>query len=92
MKKPEQVVRSVMDKLNKHGKGIVLAHDLQRVTAEALPALLEELKAAGYKIVHLKPKHATQTLADYDALIAKEQRLPTIDARPTASVVRTVGE
>ena len=33
MKKPEQVVQSVMDKLKKLGKGIVLMHDFQHATA-----------------------------------------------------------
>ncbi len=40
MRKPEQVIKSVMDKLKKHGKGIVLMHDFQHATAEALPELL----------------------------------------------------
>jgi peptidoglycan/xylan/chitin deacetylase (PgdA/CDA1 family) len=92
LKKPAQVIGSVMDKLKKHGKGIVLMHDFQRVTAEAMPELLNQLQAGGYKIVHLKPKDPSQTLAEYDALILKEQKLPTVSARPTASVVRTIGE
>ena len=40
MSKPEQVVASVMAKLKKNGKGIVLMHDFQHATAEAAPALL----------------------------------------------------
>src|SRR5712692_2066629 len=35
MRKPEQVIKSVMSKLEKHGKGIVLMHDFQRATSEA---------------------------------------------------------
>ena len=35
MRKPEQVRQSVMEKLKKRGKGIVLVHDFQRATAEA---------------------------------------------------------
>src|SRR6266536_2261912 len=38
MRKPEQVIRSVMTKLAKHGKGIILMHDFQRATAEAFPS------------------------------------------------------
>src|SRR6478609_10485599 len=34
MRKPEQVRQSVMAKLKKHGKGIVLLHDFQHATAE----------------------------------------------------------
>src|SRR5262249_38191889 len=51
MRKPEQVRQSVMEKLKKHGKGIVLVHDFQRATAEAAMDLLNDLKAGGYKIV-----------------------------------------
>ncbi len=91
-KKPEQVIANVMGKLRKHGKGIVLMHDFQRVTAEAMPELLKELKAGGYRIVHLTPKEPAQTLAEYDALVLKDQKLPTMSTRPTASVVRTISE
>ena len=33
--KPEQVIKSVMTKLEKHGKGIILMHDFQHGTSEA---------------------------------------------------------
>ena len=39
MRKPEQVIKSVMAKLQKHGKGIVLMHDFQKATSEAVPQL-----------------------------------------------------
>ena len=58
--KPEQVIQSVLAKLKKNGKGIVLMHDFQRATAEAAPELLKELKANGYKIVFLKAKEQGQ--------------------------------
>jgi peptidoglycan/xylan/chitin deacetylase (PgdA/CDA1 family) len=89
-RKPEQVIKSVMAKLKKHGKGIVLLHDFQHVTAEALPELLNQLKAEGYKIVHMRAKDPVTTLAQYDELVKKDQKLPTVSQRPTASVVRTV--
>jgi peptidoglycan/xylan/chitin deacetylase (PgdA/CDA1 family) len=88
--KPEQVVKSVMDKLAKHGKGIVLMHDFQQSTAHALPQLLAQLKANGYKIVHMVPKDSLPTLPQYDEAVLKDQKLPTVDQRPTSNVVRTV--
>jgi peptidoglycan/xylan/chitin deacetylase (PgdA/CDA1 family) len=91
-RRPEQVVKSVMGALQKHGKGIVLMHDFQHQTAEAMPELLNQLKAHGYKIVHLKPKDRVQTLAQYDEIVAKEIKLPTVSDRPTSSVVRTMSE
>ena len=51
MRKPEQVRQSVMARLKKRGKGIVLLHDFHRSTGEAAMALLNDLKAGGYKIV-----------------------------------------
>src|SRR5437588_563389 len=91
-KKSALVIQNVLAKLKKHGKGIMLMHDFQKVTAEAMPELLNQLKAGGYKIVHLKSKAPAQTLADYDALVLKDNKLPTVSDRPTTSVVRTIGE
>jgi 3-dehydroquinate dehydratase len=92
MRKPEQVVKSVMAKLQKHDKGIVLMHDFQHTTAEAIPELLKQLKANGYKVVHMKAKESLKTIAKYDEMVAKEVKLPTVSDRPTSSVVRTIGE
>jgi peptidoglycan/xylan/chitin deacetylase (PgdA/CDA1 family) len=92
MRKPEQVIRSVMSKLEKHGKGIILMHDFQHATAEALPELLNQLKANGYKVVHMVPKAPLQTLAEYDEMVQKENKLPTVSSRPTSSVIRTITE
>jgi peptidoglycan/xylan/chitin deacetylase (PgdA/CDA1 family) len=92
IRKPDQVVKSVMTKLQKHGKGIVLMHDFQHATAEAVPELLNQLKANGYKIVHMKAKEPVKTIAQYDEMLAKEIKLPTVSDRPTSSVVRTISE
>jgi peptidoglycan/xylan/chitin deacetylase (PgdA/CDA1 family) len=92
MRKPEQVIKSIMAKLHKHGKGIVLMHDFQPATAQAVPELLNQLKASGYKIVHMKGKDPVKTIAQYDEAIAKEVKLPTVSDRPTSSVVRTISE
>jgi peptidoglycan/xylan/chitin deacetylase (PgdA/CDA1 family) len=90
MRKPEQVVTAVMNKLKKHGKGMVLMHDFQQATSHAVPDLLAQLKAGGYKVVHMKARDVVSTLAQYDEMLVKEQKLPTVNTRPTSSVVRTV--
>jgi peptidoglycan/xylan/chitin deacetylase (PgdA/CDA1 family) len=90
LKKPDLVIQSVMGKLKKVGKGIILMHDFQHATAEALPELLVQLKANGYRVVHLKAKDAVATLPQYDAMMIKSQAGQTIDARPTSSIVRTI--
>jgi peptidoglycan/xylan/chitin deacetylase (PgdA/CDA1 family) len=89
-RKPEQVVQSVMARLKKNGKGIVLMHDFQQSTAKALPDLLRELKANGYKGVHMRAKDPLASVAKYDELVRKEQKLPVVSSKPTSTVVRTV--
>jgi peptidoglycan/xylan/chitin deacetylase (PgdA/CDA1 family) len=59
------VITSVMTKLEKRGKGIVLMHDFQHSTAVALPTLLLQLKAKGFKVVHLKAKDPVVSLPQY---------------------------
>jgi peptidoglycan/xylan/chitin deacetylase (PgdA/CDA1 family) len=92
MRKPEQVRQSVMAKLKKQGKGIVLLHDFQRVTAEAAMDMLNDLKAGGYKVVFMKPKFPVTTIASYDEAVLKQLKGPVGDGRPTESVVRTISE
>jgi peptidoglycan/xylan/chitin deacetylase (PgdA/CDA1 family) len=93
MRKPEQVRQSVMAKLAKVGKGIVLMHDFQHATAEAMPGLLNDLKTGGYHIVFMKPKNAITTIASYDQMIANRLRSAGGgDQRPTEAVVRTISE
>jgi len=89
----EHLVKSIVAKLEKNGgKGIVLMHDIQPHTAKSLPALLDALKAGGYKIVRMKAKDPLTTVAEYDAMIEKDVKgLPAAGTeRPTSSVVRTV--
>jgi peptidoglycan/xylan/chitin deacetylase (PgdA/CDA1 family) len=88
----EQMVKDTMAKLDKKGKGILLLHDIQPVTAKAMPQLLAAMKAGGYKIVHVKAKAPAATIAEYDALIEKDVKgLPGAAAdRPTGSIVKTV--
>ena len=90
--KEDQLITSVMSKLKKQGKGIILVHDFQHGTAQALPQLLADLKAGGFKIVHLRPKSVAETLPQYDAMMSQEIKGGTANAKPTASVVRTVSE
>jgi peptidoglycan/xylan/chitin deacetylase (PgdA/CDA1 family) len=90
MRKPDQVINSIMAKLKKQGKGIVLMHDFQQATAQAVPQLLAQLKAGGYKIVHMKARDEVVSLPQYDEELVKEAKLPTVSTRPTSSVVRTV--
>jgi peptidoglycan/xylan/chitin deacetylase (PgdA/CDA1 family) len=60
------VVHRVMSTLEQRGRGIILMHDIYSSTAAAVPLLLNELKAKGYKVVHLRPAAAVQTLTGFD--------------------------
>jgi peptidoglycan/xylan/chitin deacetylase (PgdA/CDA1 family) len=92
--KPDQLIKSVMAKLKKHGKGIILMHDFQHGTSEAVPALLAELKANGYKIVHLVPKGQLDSLAQYDEELVKDKATGPVTGggRPLSNVVKTIGD
>ena len=90
--KPQTGIDITMKKLDKLGKGIILLHDFQKHTAEALPELLRRLKAGGYKVVKMIAKAPVQTLAQYDEEILKDTKLPTVSSRPVSSVVQTISE
>jgi len=92
MHKPEQVTESVMSQLEKRGKGIILMHDFHHNTAEALPEILRQLKAGGYKIVHMVPKGELITIPQYDEMVSSQDRLSSNNTRPENSVIRTIGE
>lgn len=50
-----QVVNYALSRLEAKGKGVLLLHDIQARTQAALPVILQQLKARGYKIVHVVP-------------------------------------
>jgi peptidoglycan/xylan/chitin deacetylase (PgdA/CDA1 family) len=93
LRKPEDVVKSAMTKLAKNGKGILLMHDFQHATGEAMPELLRQLKAGGYKIVHMVPKAPVTTLARYDEMVRAQDKFSiSNNARSETSVVKTISE
>src|SRR5499427_945563 len=92
IKRPDELTRSLMGKLNKLGKGIILMHDFQKVTSIALPQILGELQKNGFKVVHMVPRDALSTIPQFDEAVLKENKLPTMsENKPTDSVVRTIG-
>jgi peptidoglycan/xylan/chitin deacetylase (PgdA/CDA1 family) len=93
LRKPDDVIKSAMTKLAKNGKGILLMHDFQHNTAEALPELLRQLKAGGYKIVHMVAKDQITTLPKYDDMVrAQDKYSASNNTRPESSVVKTISE
>jgi peptidoglycan/xylan/chitin deacetylase (PgdA/CDA1 family) len=92
IRKGEQVVKSVMTKLEKRGKGIILMHDFQHSTAEGLPELIRQLKAGGYSVVHMVPRQPLSTLAKYDDMVTQLDKLSSNNTRPASSVVHTIAQ
>lgn len=91
---PEKIIETVMTRLEKLGKGIILMHDFQKHTGEAMPALLARLKAGGYKVVQITAKTTLQSLPEYDEALMKDMKVPTASTttRPISSVVQTVSQ
>jgi peptidoglycan/xylan/chitin deacetylase (PgdA/CDA1 family) len=70
-KEASAVYDRVMREVTARRKGIVLFHDIHGSTARALPRILDELQWRGFRIVHLAPKAAVETVAEYDAIAEK---------------------
>lgn len=87
-----RLIKRVMKNLKKKGKGILLFHDIQRHTAKAIPTILKQLKANGYKLVHLKPKFALKSLPEFDEKIKGlfKGRDSMAAGRPMSSVIKTI--
>ncbi len=66
-----EVHHKVMADLAVARKGIILFHDIQASTARGLPALLADLKAHNFRIVHMVPKETATTDPTLDAVAAK---------------------
>jgi peptidoglycan/xylan/chitin deacetylase (PgdA/CDA1 family) len=62
---PRSIIHRVMAGLERRGRGIVLFHDIHGSTMRALPELLAQLKAKGFKIVHMRSRATVQTLAEF---------------------------
>ena len=60
------MLNHTLEKLEARRGGILLMHDVQAKTALVLPNLLSELKARGYRIVHVVPS-GSDPIADFVA-------------------------
>jgi peptidoglycan-N-acetylglucosamine deacetylase len=79
-KNPAEVHKTVLSQLEDTRKGIILFHDIQASTAGALKGLLDELKARGFKVVHMVPKGGVgaTTLPEYDAIATQEMNRKSV--------------
>ncbi len=51
-----RLIAKTLERVEADKGGIILFHDIKHVTARALPTILSELKARGYKVVHMRAK------------------------------------
>ena len=58
---PEKTLDTLMGRLRHQGKGIVLLHDTRHQTAAMVTRLLRQLKAEGFRIVHMVPAQGDET-------------------------------
>ena len=91
-----EIVRRALARLEAKGKGILPLHDIQPATALGLPELLAELKARGYRVVHVVPSSAAQpaTATTADQWLARHPpavatREPSVWPRVLPHRVRT---
>jgi peptidoglycan/xylan/chitin deacetylase (PgdA/CDA1 family) len=77
---PQMVQENILNQLAQRKKGILLFHDIQPSTARALKGLLDELKARGYRVVHIVPKAPATTLADFDEMAEQVLRKKQVAA------------
>jgi hypothetical protein len=81
---PREVARRAVQRLEHKGKGILLLHDIHQRTVDALPLILEELKARGFRIVHVVPANDQRA----PTVTTAEAWLPHSGPKPTAPLIR----
>jgi peptidoglycan/xylan/chitin deacetylase (PgdA/CDA1 family) len=80
---PQEVARRAINRIEAKGKGILLLHDIHQRTVEALPIILSELKARGYRIVHVVPASAERPAT----ITTAAQWLPNARQAPVPPVI-----
>ena len=76
----EQIARRAISRIEAHDhRGVLLLHDIHPATALALPAILKELKARGYRIVQvIAPGDRPASVPELPVPVAKSEPLPRI--------------
>lgn len=76
------VANRALSRLEAKGRGVLLLHDIQPATVLALPHLLRQLKARGYRVVHVVPagpdRPKTLTTPDQWAAIKRRDPWPRV--------------
>lgn len=89
-KSAEAVHQDILNQLAVSRKGILLFHDIQQATADALPGLLAALKARGYRVVHMRPTSPVATLPEFDFSAQRMMRQKTMAAAADPAAPKAV--
>jgi peptidoglycan/xylan/chitin deacetylase (PgdA/CDA1 family) len=75
----KEITKRALQRIEARGRGILLLHDIQPATALALPTILAELKARGYKIVQVVPATPDRpaTVSDNDDWVQRHRTRPS---------------
>ncbi|MGI9351313.1 MAG: polysaccharide deacetylase family protein [Rhizobiaceae bacterium] len=79
------MVNRVMSELKRKGKGIILLHDIKKVTANGIGELLDRLHEGGYKIVHIKGRGG-KTVTDPLVMASNEESVRKTFKKPSIGV------
>ena len=77
------IVQRAMRRLEAKGRGILLLHDIHPATATALPILLQELKARGFRVVQVV------ATGDRPKVLPEQVASPAAERAAWPTVVRT---
>jgi hypothetical protein len=73
-------------------RGVIRSIPSASSLKRTMPELIRQLKAGGYKVVHMVPKGELTTVPKYDEMLSHEDKLSSNNTRPESSVIRTIGE
>ena len=92
----ERLIKTTLERVEQRQGGIILFHDIKPQTAKALPVVLKELLARGYKVVHLRARRGFEPDLSYTAaltpLLAKAPRSGEVFAGDAAAQAQLRGE
>jgi peptidoglycan-N-acetylglucosamine deacetylase len=83
----KEVAKRAINRIEARGRGILLLHDIQPATALAFPEILAELKARGFKIVHVVPATADRPKTVAEPELWAARRTPEQKVWPRTLVV-----
>jgi hypothetical protein len=89
---PEQLARMAVAGIEARHGGIVLFHDIKPQTVAALPIVLAALKERGYRVVHLRAKHAYQPPVDQIAALRAMLARPHANGGGASATVEGLGD